>query len=94
MKAARYYGKRDIRFEEIDEPKIKSDEALIKVKRCGICGTDLHEYVYGVQTLWFDKPHPLTGHMGPLVMGHEFSGVIEELGDELDHNRWHVGDRV
>lgn len=94
MKAARYYGKRDIRFEEIDEPKIKSDEALIQVKRCGICGTDLHEYVFGVQTLWFDRPHPLTGHMGPLVMGHELSGVIKELGSELDHNRWHVGDRV
>jgi len=32
--------------------------------------------------------------MGPLIFGHEFSGVIEELGSELDHNRWHVGDRV
>lgn len=94
MKAAVYYGKRDIRFEQVDEPKIKSDEVLIKVKRCGICGTDLHEYIYGPQTTWFDKPHPLTGHMGPLIFGHEMAGVIEELGSEVDHNRWHVGDRV
>jgi len=59
VKAAVYYGKRDIRIEEVEPPKIKPDEALIKVKRCGICGTDLHEYIYGPQTTWFDKPHPL-----------------------------------
>ena len=94
MKAAKYYGKRDIRIEDVEMPKIAADEALIKVKRCGICGTDLHEYVFGPQTTWFDRPHPLTGHVGPLIFGHEFSGVIEELGDEIDHNRWHVGDRV
>lgn len=94
MKASRYYGKRDIRFEEIDVPKIAPDEALIKVMRCGICGTDLHEYTHGPLTTWFDKPHPMTGQLGPLVMGHEFSGIIEELGPECDKEKWHVGDRV
>ena len=93
MKAARWHGKQDMRFEHIEKPKPRRDEALIEVKRCGICGTDLHEYVHGAQTLWVDKPHPLTGHMGPLVMGHEFSGVIAELGDDLDP-KWKVGDRV
>jgi len=94
MKAARWYGKQDIRIETLEVPKPAADEALIQVKRCGICGTDLHEYVYGAQTLWVDKPHPLTGHMGPLVMGHEFSGVITELGRDVDNQQWKVGDRV
>ena len=94
MKAARWHGKQDIRIEELEVPKPAADEVLIQVKRCGICGTDLHEYVHGAQTLWVDKPHPLTGHMGPLVMGHEFSGVIAEMGSEVDKSRWQEGERV
>ena len=44
MKAAVFYGPRDLRLEEVDKPTIKEDEALIKVKFCGICGTDPHIY--------------------------------------------------
>ena len=94
MKAARWYGKQDIRIENLEVPKPAADEALIQVKRCGICGTDLHEYIHGAKTIWVDKPHPLTGQIGPLVMGHEFSGTIADLGTGIDKRRWKVGDRV
>lgn len=48
MKAARYYGRRDVRIEEIEIPKPNSTEYLIEVEWCGICGTDLHEYLEGM----------------------------------------------
>ncbi len=57
----------------------------------GICGTDLHEYYAGpifVPT----EPHPLTHQQLPLTMGHEFSGVITEVGDGV--TGWAEGDRV
>lgn len=47
MKAARFYDNKDIRIEEIHEPVAGTGEVLIKVAWCGICGTDLHEYLDG-----------------------------------------------
>lgn len=44
MKAAFWYNKKDMRIEEIDEPSVPNDSVKIKVKWCGICGSDLHEY--------------------------------------------------
>ena len=48
MKAARYYGRRDVRVEDIAMPEPEPGECLIEVEWCGICGTDLHEYLAGV----------------------------------------------
>lgn len=45
MKAALWYGKRDVRVEDIEEPKATKNNVKIKVKWCGICGSDLHEYL-------------------------------------------------
>jgi hypothetical protein len=47
MKAARYYGKKDIRVENIDSPIPKDNQVLVKVAWCGICGSDLKNYSYG-----------------------------------------------
>ena len=47
MKMAVYHGIRDLRVEEVEEPKPGQREAKIKVKYCGICGSDLHEYLHG-----------------------------------------------
>jgi hypothetical protein len=47
MKAARYYGKKDIRIENIDPPVPKENQVLVKVAWCGICGSDLKNYSYG-----------------------------------------------
>jgi len=81
MKAAIYKGLQKIEVEEIGKPIIKIDEALIKVKYAGICGTDLHI---------FQGKHPRAS--APLVMGHEFSGIIEEINSTK--MKFKIGDKV
>ncbi|KAI9728036.1 MAG: hypothetical protein M1834_007850 [Cirrosporium novae-zelandiae] len=79
MKAVRYYGKEDIRVEEIEEPKCGPGLVKLKPGFAGICGTDLHEYHDGAN-ICPTKPHGITGEKVPVVLGHEFSGTIEEIG--------------
>jgi 2-desacetyl-2-hydroxyethyl bacteriochlorophyllide A dehydrogenase len=69
MLAARYYGIRDVRIEELPRPGCGPKEVLVKVAYAGICGSDLHIYRKGM----FVSSVPET-------MGHEFSGVVEEIG--------------
>ena len=68
-------------LQEMPQPEIRADEVLVKVKACGICGSDVHG---------------LDGSTGrrqpPIVMGHEAAGVIAEVGHDV--HRWQVGDRV
>ncbi len=64
----------------------------VKVHWCGICGSDLHEYVAGPIFIPVDAPHPLTGAQAPIILGHEFSGEIVEVGEGV--TGWSVGDRV
>ncbi|KAF8639232.1 hypothetical protein AX17_001717 [Amanita inopinata Kibby_2008] len=95
MKAARYYGPRDIRVEQIDKPVPTSGQALVKVAWNGICGTDLHAYhatIFKFPTA--TEPDPITGEVLPVTMGHEFSGTIVELGPNVDNNKWSLGQRV
>lgn len=93
MKATRYYGKEDIRTEEIDEPELKPGSVKVKVEWCGICGTDLHEYEDGANFAPAEgHPHPLTGETVPIVFGHEFAGVVAEVADGVEGLS--VGDRV
>ncbi len=66
--------------DDIKKPKIKKDEVLIKVKNCGICGSDVESYHTGILIP--------TG----LILGHEFSGEIIELGEDV--KKWKIGDRV
>ncbi len=79
MLAARWHGRGDVRLEEIPEPAPGPGEVLVETGRCGICGTDLHEYRHG-PLLMPRRPHPLTGRTPPVVMGHEFAGTVLELG--------------
>ncbi|MFC1938726.1 2,3-butanediol dehydrogenase [Chloroflexota bacterium] len=92
MKAALWYNKKDIRVENVDEPVPGKGEVKIKVAACGICGTDLHEYVSGPHVIYVDRTHYLTGDKAPVIMGHEFAGDIVEIGPEV--TGWKVGDRV
>ena len=48
MKAAVFHGPRDVRFEEVERPQLKEGEVLLRVKACGICGSDLHTYRHGM----------------------------------------------
>ncbi len=81
MKAAQYLGPKTIKLTHLDKPKIKKDEILMKTKSVGICGTDLHIYRGGMKEL-----------PTPLVPGHEFSGVVEEVGSQVEGFK--KGDRI
>lgn len=58
----------------------------------GICGSDLHEYLDGATIVPTSTPHPITGERAPVTMGHEFSGVVEEVGEGVVN--FSPGDRV
>lgn len=92
MKAAVWYAKRDVRIEEVPDPPVRPGCVKIKISWCGICGSDLHEYLGGPVAIPVDKPHPLTGAVAPVILGHELSGVVVEVGEGVD--KFKVGDRV
>lgn len=93
MKAAVYYGRRDVRVEEVPDPTVGPGTVKVRVEWCGICGTDLHEYVAGPIFIPApDNPHPLTGQTMPVILGHEFAGTVVEVGPGVTRAR--VGDRV
>ena len=91
MRAVRFYGKEDIRIDELLEPVCKPCEVIVAPSHCGICGTDLHEYINGPHE-YPAEPHPLTGECVPLTLGPEFSGVVIETGSDARDLK--VGDRV
>ncbi|MBN2518859.1 MAG: zinc-dependent dehydrogenase [Candidatus Altiarchaeota archaeon] len=77
MRVAMYYNNSDVRLEEMPIPKIGPSEALFKVMACGICGSDVMEW-YRIKK-------------APLVLGHEATGEIKEVGKD---SKYKVGDRV
>lgn len=92
MKALRWHNKKDIRLENIEEPQVAPGKVKLKIKWCGICGSDLHEYLGGPIFIPVDQPHPLTNEVAPVTLGHEFSGEIVEIGEGVSD--YQVGDRV
>jgi (R,R)-butanediol dehydrogenase/meso-butanediol dehydrogenase/diacetyl reductase len=93
MRAARFYGRGDIRVDDVPEPAVRPGTVKVEVEWCGICGTDLHEYLDGpIFAPTADAPHPLTGESVPITLGHEFAGVVAEVGDGVSRVR--VGDPV
>ena len=92
MKAAVWYNRRDVRVVDVEEPQVEEGKVKIEVEWCGICGSDLHEYASGPITIPVNKPHPLTGQVAPVILGHEFSGRVVETGKGVKHLQ--AGDRV
>jgi (R,R)-butanediol dehydrogenase/meso-butanediol dehydrogenase/diacetyl reductase len=86
MRAARFHAARDIRIEEVAEPdgSLALRQILVRPRWCGICGTDLHEYLAG-PIVTPAQPHPLTGATLPQILGHEFAGDVESVGSEITH---------
>jgi len=82
VKAGILFGTKDIRLDETHEPSIGPDDVLLQSKAAGICGTDLHIY-RGEFTKRVSYP---------AILGHEFGGVIVEVGDNV--NKFKIGDRV
>ncbi len=81
MKALRWHGPRDLRLEELIEPSLQRGEVRIQVAYCGICGSDLHEYIDGPHAIPVDCPHPISRRRAPLTLGHEFCGTVAESAD-------------
>jgi (R,R)-butanediol dehydrogenase/meso-butanediol dehydrogenase/diacetyl reductase len=91
MKAAVYYGAHDVRIETVADATRAEGEALLRVLRTGMCGTDATEWKAGPLTFPIVKPHAITGHVGPMIFGHEFVG---EVVDAAPGGRFAVGDVV
>jgi len=83
MKAAVWYGQKDVRVEDREPKELKDNEVKVKVSWAGICGTDLHEYLEGPVFISTDKPDPFLGQKAPVTLGHEFSGIVEEVGKDV-----------
>jgi len=82
MKAIRFYDKKKLKLERLPFPKVKDNQVLIKVKRATLSQTILNEYLYG-PILVNKKPHPITKKGLPLILGHNFGGVIEGVGRNI-----------
>lgn len=79
MQAARWHARHDIRVDNVPEPADpKPGWVRLRVEVCGICGTDLEEYLAGPLVQPSADPHPLTGALPPTTLGHEIVGVVEE----------------
>lgn len=81
MKALRYLGERQLETQEVEKPIPQKGEVLLRVKACGICGSDVHGYL------------GLTGRrLPPMTMGHEFAAEVEALGEGV--TKFKIGDGV
>jgi len=78
MRVAMYYSNMDVRLEEMPVPPVGPGELLMRVEASGICGSDVME--------WYRI------HKVPLVLGHEVSGVVAEVGEGV--SRFKMGDRI
>ncbi len=82
MKALVNYAPGKVELREMPKPVPKEGEVLLKVKAVGVCGSDIHQWVGSVS-------YPVAY---PVILGHEFSGIIEEIGEGV--HGWKVGQRV
>ncbi len=80
MKALSYFGPEDLRFIDLPVPEIGDTEVLLKMKKVGICGTDLHIYHGGMKV------------PTPLVIGHEFVGEVVKIGSKVTNVK--IGDKA
>lgn len=83
MKSAVFYEKHNLVIEDIPMPEVGPDDVLIRVKACGICGTDVHI---------FNGDEGAAATPAGTVLGHEFAGIVEKIGENVKGIV--VGDRV
>ncbi|MDF2596127.1 MAG: alcohol dehydrogenase [Clostridia bacterium] len=83
MRALVYNSSKNIQIQDVKVPEIGDTDVLIKIKYCGVCGTDIH--IYNGDGGAFEVTPPL-------IMGHEFSGVIEKTGSKVKKVK--IGDLV
>ena len=83
MKVVRFYGSRDIRIEEEEKRELMEDEVRVKILWCGICDSDVLEFISGPTLYRKDKP---------IIPGHECGGVVIEKGEKIE--KLEEGDKV
>ncbi len=92
MRAVRFHDRNDVRVDDVPPPgQLKPRDVLVRPIFCGICGSDLHEYLHGPISST-REPHVFTGASMPQILGHEFSAVVEDIGADVRNVA--VGDRV
>ena len=69
MRAIVYNGVKNVELKSVKKPEVKDDTAIVKIRACAICGTDMKAYNFGIASI---KP--------PVILGHEFTGEIVEVG--------------
>ncbi len=84
MKCLVYHGNKDLRLESASDPVPGPGEVKIRVDYCGICATDIEEYLYGPTFIAGDTPNPLTGKTLPTITGHEITGTVVESADDVE----------
>ncbi len=89
MKAAIYEGPNDLKVKEVDKPICTEETMVVRVKVCAICGTDLK--TLKDQDVKMDRKGQKHMHY-PRIPGHEFSGIVEEVGSRV--RGYEVGERV
>ncbi len=92
MKALVYHGNKDLRLQDVPEPEPGPGEVKLRIDYCGICATDIEEYLYGPKFIAHDTPNPITGRMLPLTPGHEITGAVVDMGQGVSNVG--PGDRV
>ena len=76
MKAVKWFAPRDMRLVDVPQPVPQPHEALIRVESVGVCGSDMHYYEEGcIGNAVITEP---------LILGHEFAGIVEAVGDKAD----------
>lgn len=81
MRAAVYHDQGDVRVEQVDDPSPAAGELLVRIHATGICGTDAHEYAHGPKMFPIHERNAVTGHVGPMIPGHELAGEVVALGE-------------
>jgi len=84
MRAVKWFGPHDMRMDEEPVPELGPGEAFIRIESTGVCGSDMHYYAEGRIGSQVVEP--------PLILGHEFAGIVESVRDDADADL--VGKRV
>ena len=91
MKAMVYHGNKDLRLEDVEEPEAGPGEMKLRIDYCGICATDIEEYLYGPKFITVE-PDQASGGDLHVVTGHELTGTVVDVGGGVNEVR--PGDRV
>ena len=83
MKSAVFFGKHELRVVDTPVPELSAEDVLVRVKACGVCGTDVHIY---------EGDEGAADCVPPKILGHEFAGVVESIGSAVKNVK--PGDRV